>query len=223
MVGKEAKLASSSVMRGFLDIRQDPPRLVSVLKTFRHPETNVQVSLCPLPNFGSPSFIRRVYSPAVLQAQFDKVLCEDGLLPIREPSALASRQRVLQRLFPFASIRLVAPESSASLYDGLVTRDRVETRMAYQMLRDAYDPPVDPRARRGVERLLTYADGCRVCVPWGVYHMHYWQYRLQREGFELVRTEEEVVIGFRAVLYMMFGVFVVSSWVLIQLLSYFIF
>lgn len=203
MEAKANKLASNAVLSGFLDIKHNPPRLVATLRTYVHPETKKEVALYPVPAIAAPSYIRSVFSPASLLGRFDKILCEDGQLPVPEGTPEAVRQKFWVRAFPFVSVRRVVPPAAGAHYDGLVERDRVETRMAFEMLRDRWDPPVDPRSRRGVERIASYPDGTKVCVPWNVYHMRYFQYRLEREGYELASSEEMDVMGFRVVMYFM--------------------
>lgn len=216
MEAKANKLASNAVLTGFLDIKHSPPRLVATLRTYVHPETKKQVSLYPVPAIAAPSYIRTVLSPAALLGRFDKILCEDGQLPVQEGSAESVRQNFWMRAFPFVSVRRVVPPSAGEHYDGLVERDRVETRMAFEMLRDRWDPPVDPRSRRGIERIESYPEGTKVCVPWNVYHMRYFQYRLEREGYELASSEEVDVMGFRVVIYFMVFVCTLSVVVLVK-------
>lgn len=183
--------------KGIMDMRSDPPRLVCTLLTFRHPESNKEVTLYPIPNVASPSYFHRILNGAALTSSFDKVLCEDGRLPFRAGTSEARKQQLYQRFLPFFGFRPVVEDGER--FDGLLARDAIESRMAYQMLLDGWDPPVDPRARRGVERIATYADGSKVCVPWGVYHMPYFRYRLLKDGFVQTRVEEVTVLGFREV------------------------
>eukprot|EP00796_Vickermania_ingenoplastis_P006516 gene6516-4693_t len=202
--------SATNPLSGFLEFRGDPPRLITTLKTFRHPETGKTVALHPLLSTALPSYLRRVYTaPLELQQRFDKILCEDGQLPLKDGTPAAARQKMWQRLCPFMSLKLVVPESDGAFYDGLPQRDAVETRMAYQMLQERWDPPVDPRARRAMERIATYPDGTRVCLPWGMYHLRYLEYRLQLEGYKLVESEYLVAIRLRLfiwlTLFVMFG------------------
>lgn len=188
--------------KGIMDVRSDPPRLICTILKYQHPETKKEVTLYPVPNIAAPAYFQRVLNGASLQHDFDKILCEDGRLPFQAGTAKATRQQWMQRLFPFFSIRPVVEDGEK--FDGIISRDALESRMAYQMVLDGYEPPVDPRARRAVERIATYADGTRVVVPWGVYHMPYFRYRLEKEGYTALPSEEVVVFGFQQMLYILF-------------------
>lgn len=217
-----AAASTSSVLSGFLDIRHDPPRLVATIKTLRHAQRNLEVSLHPVPNIASPSYLREAFSIRSLlsKGRFDKILLEDGRLPVKAGSYLGSRQQFLQKCFPFVAMRQVVEESEEDSIDGLLTRDGVETRMAFQMLKEQWDPPVDPRARRGVERIASYPDGSRVCVPWGPYHMKYFLYRLELEGYDVVNSEEVIVMGFQTVMRIVVVITVLSILVIYNSLVY---
>ncbi|CAJ1008643.1 hypothetical protein Q4I28_003956 [Leishmania naiffi] len=184
--------------KGIMDIRSDPPRLICTILRYQHPSTKKEVTLYPIPNIAAPAYFRRVLDGDVLQCNFDKILCEDGRLPFQAGSMIAARQQMLRRLFPFFSIRPVVEDGEK--FDGIIVRDALESRMAYQMVLDGYDPPVDPRARRAVERIDTYPESTRVVVPWGVYHMPYFRYRLEKEGYKALPSEEVVVFGFHQVM-----------------------
>lgn len=179
--------------RGIMDMRQGPPRLICTILKYEHPETRKEVTLYPIPNIAAPAYFQRVLDGDRLSQNFDKVLCEDGRLPFQQGTLQGNRQVAIRRMFPFFSVRPVVAD--AEKFDGIITRDAMESRMAYQMLLDAYDPPVDPRARRGVERIESYADGTRIVVPWGVYHIPYFRYRLEQEGYKQVASEEVVVVS----------------------------
>lgn len=203
--------------KGIMDLRYDPPRLICTLLTFQHPESKKEVTLYPTPNMASPSYFRRVLDADTLTANFDRVLCEDGRLPFQAGTAVAAKQAKLRRLFPFCSLRPVTADGEK--FDGIVQRDAMESRMAYQMIQDGADPPVDPRARRGVERILdAYPENTRVVVPWGVYHMPYFRYRLQKEGFVQTNAEEVEVVGLRDML----GIAFISGTIAFMMLGLFV-
>lgn len=153
---------------------------------------------------------------------FDKILCEDGLLPLPLDSAKANGQRVLQWCFPFLRLRpVVARSTGEQYYDGILQRDQVESRMTFEMLRDQWNPPVDPRARRAVDRILhSYSNHTCVCVPWSPYHIPYFIYRLELEGFELVKKEEVEVMGFRFLVYGIITSVMISFYLLVKALMY---
>lgn len=202
--------------KGIMDMRVDPPRLICTILRYRHPETKKEVTLYPIPNIAAPAYFQRVLNGDALQNNFDKILCEDGRLPFQAGSASAARQQLLRRLLPFFSIRPVVADGEK--FDGIIVRDALESRMAYQMVLDGYDPPVDPRARRAVERIDTYPESTRVVVPWGVYHMPYFRYRLEKEGYKALPSEEVVVFGFHQVM-----VFFVLSGVMVFAMSFVVF
>ncbi|KAG5478625.1 hypothetical protein LSCM1_06028 [Leishmania martiniquensis] len=197
--------------KGIMDLRSDPPRLICSILRYRHPDTMKEVTLYPIPNIAAPSYFQRVLDGEELQRSFDKILCEDGRLPFQAGSAIAARQQMLRRLLPFFSIRPVV--SNGEKFDGIVVRDALESRMAYQMVLDGYDPPVDPRARRAVERIDTYPANTRVVVPWGVYHMPYFRYRLEKEGYRALPSEEVIVFGLHHLMFFFFvsGVLVFAA------------
>lgn len=153
---------------------------------------------------------------------FDKILCEDGQLPYPHDAPKAYWQQLLQLCLPFLRVRqVVSREWGNTYYDGLVQRDGVESRMAFEMLRDEWRPPVDPRARRAMERILhTYPEKTRVCVPWSPYHIPYFIYRLELEGFELIKKEEVEVMGFRWLVYGLVGSIVISFYMLVKAITY---
>lgn len=153
---------------------------------------------------------------------FDKILCEDGLLPYAQDSPRANGQRLLQWCLPFVRLRpVVARATGEQYYDGLLLRDRVESRMTFEMLRDQWNPPVDPRARRAMDRILhAYPNQTCVCVPWSPYHIPYFIYRLELEGFELVKKEEVEVMGFRVLVYGIITSVLISFYLLVKALMY---
>ncbi|KAK7195837.1 hypothetical protein NESM_000515100 [Novymonas esmeraldas] len=188
--------------KGIMDLRSDPPRLICTILRYKHPETHKEVTLYPVPNIAAPAYFQRVLDGDALQRSFDKILCEDGRLPFQAGTVQAARQQLLRRLFPFFSIRPVVADGEK--FDGVIARDALESRMAYQMVLEGYDPPVDPRARRAVGRIASYPERTRVVVPWGVYHMPYFRYRLEKDGFEALPSEEVVVFGFQQVMGLFF-------------------
>ncbi|RNF07624.1 uncharacterized protein Tco025E_07407 [Trypanosoma conorhini] len=205
--GKSAMLMTKGVM----EMRQNPPGLICTIRRFKHPATQKEVTLYPVPSIAAPHYFRRVLDGEALTRNFDMVLCEDGRLPFEAGSRLARRQQVLRRIFPFFGLRPVSVEGAK--FDGIVQRDPVESRMAYQMILDGADPPVDPRARRAVERIETYPDGTRVVCPWGVYHIVYMNHKLHQLGYVVEDEETLEVVGYREAL-LVSGIFaVLTFWV----------
>ncbi|KAG8342392.1 hypothetical protein TRVL_06775 [Trypanosoma vivax] len=189
--GKTAMLMT----RGIMELRQNPPGLVCTIRRFKHPGTLKEVTLYPVPNIAAPHYLRRVLGGEHLMKNFDRVLCEDGRLPFQAGTPIARRHELLKRLLPFCALRPVVEDGSK--FDGTIQRDPVESRMAYQMLLDGADPPIDPRARRGIERIDSYPEGVRTVCPWGVYHVVYMTYKLQRLGFSIESEEVVEVVGLR--------------------------
>ncbi|CCW63742.1 unnamed protein product [Phytomonas sp. EM1] len=194
MQGKPAMLMT----KGVVELRTNPARLVGNILTFRHPESRKEVTLFPLPNIASRAYFKRTFDAETLMSQYDKILCEDGRLPFRAGTPEGNRQVLLRKCFPFFALRPVVADGEK--FDGILQRDMIESRMAYQMVLDGWEPPVDPRARRGVERIATYDDGTKIAVPWGVYHIPYFRYRLQKEGYVQVSAEEMMLLNFPQVL-----------------------
>lgn len=195
--------AAQRMMKGVMDLRSDPPRLVCTVYTYLHPETRKEVTLLPLPNVASRNYLQRALNQDVIATRYDKILCEDGRLPLPAGSAAALRQQFWHRILPFVNMRPVvaADDQGRSKYEGITTRDPVESSMAYNMVMEGWEPPVDPRARRAVERIDGYDEATRVMVPWGVYHMPYLHYRLKQEGYTVTHKEELEAISFRSILY----------------------
>ncbi|KEG07589.1 hypothetical protein DQ04_09341020 [Trypanosoma grayi] len=189
--GKSAMLMT----KGIMEMRQNPPGLVCIIRRFKHPETHKEVTLYPIPNIAAPHYFRRVLDGDHLAQKFDTILCEDGRLPFQAGSRLARQQQFLKRVFPFVGLRPVAVDGSK--FDGIIQRDPVESRMAYQMVLDGADPPVDPRARRAMERIDTYADSTRTVCPWGVYHVVYMDHKLRQLGYAVESEEVVEVVGYR--------------------------
>ncbi|PBJ68156.1 hypothetical protein BCY84_09253 [Trypanosoma cruzi cruzi] len=202
--GKPAMLMT----RGIMEMRQNPPGLVCTIRRFKHPTTQKEVTLYPIVNFAAPHYFRRVLDGDILERNFDKVLCEDGRLPFEAGSRLARQQQMLKRIFPFFGLRPVT--INGSKFDGIVQRDPVESRMAYQMIVDSADPPVDPRARRAMERIENYPDGTRVVCPWGVYHLVYMNHKLRQLGYIVEREEAVEVVGYREAA-LVFGILAVLT------------
>lgn len=198
--------------KGIMEMRHNPPGLVCSIRRFRHPDTRKEVTLYPVLNMAAPHYFRRVLDGDVLTRSFDKILCEDGRLPFQAGSRLAWQQHLLKRVFPFLAFRPVATDGSK--FDGIVQRDPVESRMAYQMVLDGADPPLDPRARRAIERIDSYPDGTRAVCPWGVYHMVYMNYKLRQLGYVLENEETVEVVGYREAVLVVAIMAVLSLWMM---------
>lgn len=212
MKGKSAMLMT----KGIMEVRTNPPSLVCRILSFEHPQTKKAVTLIPIPNIAGTAYFRRVLDADNLMNHYDKILCEDGRLPFQAGSAEANKQQFMRRLFPFFSLRPVV--SDGEKFDGITQRDAIESRMAYQMVLDGWNPPVDPRARRGIERILdNYEANTKVAVPWGVYHLPYFRYRLLKEGFVESGVEEVTVFGVQEIAY------IVMLMTALSLVSVFIF
>lgn len=195
--------------RGVMKMKTDPPSFVCSVRTFKHPTTNVTVSLHPIPNIASRSFFNAMAEQVHLDPKFDIILCEDGRLPFVEGSAEARKAQISRTIFPIFSHRPVVP-STCTKFEGLTTRDPAESRMAWMSVTQTMSPGVDPRARRAVERLESYPPGTRAVCPWNIYHNVYFSDKLAELGYELIEDREVVVIDQKQILGLVVMMFVVS-------------
>lgn len=181
--------------RGVMMQMQNPPRLVVFCRTYVNPTTGVRVTFNPLANMGMKAYLQEAYYGVAGRADVDKVLVEDGYLPLAPTNPQAKRQELLRKMMPFFAIRPVLSKyNELAKYDGCVQRDPVESKMSYQSVSDNMNPPVDPRARRAIERILTYPNNTSVVVPWSTQHMPYFYHNMPLQGFELQKNEELLVV-----------------------------
>lgn len=180
--------------RGVMKMKSNPVSFVCSVRTFRHPTTRVAVTLNPVPNIAARAFFRTMLEELHVNPVHDKILVEDGRLPFVEGTADARKQQMRRIMFPMFSSRPIASTSSSALFDGLVSRDPVESRMAWMSVTESLTPGVDPRARRAIERIESYPDGTRVVCPWNIYHLVYMSDKLTDLGYELIEDKEVVVI-----------------------------
>jgi hypothetical protein len=195
--------------RGVMKMKTDPPSFVCSVRTFKHPQTNVTVTLHPIPNIASRTFFNEMSEQVHLDPKYDIILCEDGRLPFIEGSAEARKVQFFRTIFPIFSHRPVVP-SSCTKFEGVTTRDPAESRMAWTSVTQSLSPGVDPRARRAVERMESYADGTRVVCPWNIYHHVYFSDKLAELGYELVEDREAVVINQKQILGLVAVMFIMS-------------
>ena len=177
--------------RGVVQIRQSPSRLVATIRKYRNPTTNTTVTLKPIPTISIPSTFRKLFYDHIEDPATTIVLCEDGRLPFLAGTQPAIVQRFFKTIFPFFAYRPVVRD--ASKFDGLIGRDAIDSRIAYQSvmaLKDTTECTVDPRARRAVERILSYPTGSNVVVTFNVYHTVYFWAKLPLHGFVLESSEE---------------------------------
>ena len=213
MQGDKSKYLMS---RGFMEMRQSPTRLVVTVRRFRNPATSQTVTLIPMPNFASPQYFLNQYYNLPSCTEYDRILFEDGYLPLIATDPRSSRAKVLCWVLPFLPQRLIV--SNAEKCDGLVQRDPFESRMAYNAALGGADPPVDPRARRAVDRILSYPSGTRVACPWNVYHVMYFTHKLAKVGYVLESSEEAVVVTMTQML-MVLALFGLSTCSIVYFLS----
>ena len=165
---------------GIAGYAYNPSRVVFYKRTYLHPETKQQVTLQPVPRFAR----RQFWGEACygLHRRFDRVLFEDGNQPCLAP---ADPMRLLmQRAFPFAEHREYVSQDEMQQYVGAVEADNADYHVILTSLHQNLDPPVNPKARRGVERLLTVDPKYTVVMPWNVMHMPYLMWKLKDLGFE---------------------------------------
>lgn len=187
--------------RGVMALKSKPFGMFAIRKTYRNPLTNTIVILQPIGGIASKKFFDENYYSWWNSPEVDKVLCEDGKLPFLAGTVEAQKIAVRRRLFPAYGFRPVVPD--ASKFDGIVDRDPLESRISYLSVQRGDPLPVDPRARRAVERLDTYPSGTRVVLPWNAHHMVYLNEKLSRLGYVLEKTEEVQAIGQSSFLYAM--------------------
>eukprot|EP00758_Cryptobia_borreli_P012415 Tbor_TRINITY_DN5746_c0_g1::TRINITY_DN5746_c0_g1_i1::g.20051::m.20051 len=177
--------------KGIFMIMQSPLRLVAFRRVYLHPVTGVRVILHPNPNIAMKSFFDEMIFNLEKRSDLDKVLVEDGTLPYTLDHPNANRTQIIQKLIPWFAFRNVTNQTAK--YDGVVERDPIESRIAY-LSATRGNEPVDPRARRAMDRVMSYPNNTSVVLPWTLYHMPYFFQSLERHGFELQRNEEVVVL-----------------------------
>jgi hypothetical protein len=200
---------------GVLKLQRNPGQVLSAcLRTYKHPTTGMTVALHPIPNFAQAAYWSRAWYN--VDEQCDRVLSEDGYGPVRAGTYDAYRATALGYLMPFVCQRQVVPtDARMAKYEVLSpTRDRLESAMAYESVKlaTAGEPPVDPRARRAVDRLEAMAlesnAPASVVVPWNVFHNAYFFWRLEQQGWTLLSTEDvKIVTQFDAAVMMLVGAF----------------
>lgn len=172
--------------------REGVPAMVMKSIRYVNRDTNTRLTLFMIPNIGSPSYFAQTYHK--LHERFDTVLCEDGKLPVPESKATAG-QRLQAAFWPIVPGRSIVPDSALSKYDGVVERDLLESRITMDSWKKGdFDPPLDPRASRAVERLVSYAPGMNVAMPWHVHHAPYLTYALPAEGFVEEGRDDHVLV-----------------------------
>jgi hypothetical protein len=189
---------------GIIAMRQDPHRIVCKLQTYRHPTVpNLRVTVKPIPSVAGPSFWNDHWYDQ--HVRYDRVVTEDGQLPVLQSDPKAAWYGLLRRVLVFSGQKLVVDtEKNLGKYEApQAHRDRIESTLAYTNVVNQQDPPVDPRARRAVEHLNTIATSMEssgladkshhVVMPWSVYHVYYLRWRLPKDGW-IAETEEEVLM-----------------------------
>lgn len=195
---------------GVMQLMQDPPRLVAFRRIYIHPTTGTRVILHPLPNIAQRSFFQEMKYGLEKRVDIDKVLCEDGHLPVTTDHPRARSIRLAQRFLPFVGTAPITDD--VAKFEGLAERDPIESKMAFLSTTQKQTPPLDPRARRGVEHILAYPNNTSVVLPWSAYHMPYLFYALERHGFDLHKNEEVTVVDQRHLTLGVFVVLTVSMW-----------
>ena len=185
-------MTKTLISLGIMDMKKDPPRLICHCKTWRNPNNGILVTIAPVPNIASPSYWQRVLCGN--HTRYDKIMCEDGRGPVVEGTAQANRSALMQRLFPWYAPVPVVPADQLNKYEFNPARDPAESSMAYHSSMHNLQPPVDPRARRGIERIDSLPPNTRVVYPWNLYHMPYLQHSMIKQNYELVQTEDILVM-----------------------------
>uniref|UniRef100_A0A7S1Q6C5 Uncharacterized protein n=1 Tax=Neobodo designis TaxID=312471 RepID=A0A7S1Q6C5_NEODS len=208
-------MSTQILMRlGIIAMRKDPPRLATSLVTYKHPTVpGLTVQLKPMPTIAGAHYWDAHWYDQ--HTKFDRVLVEDDRLPVRSGTFDAQMAQMRRVLFPFTGHAMtVNDDVQAGRYDQAQSfRDRFDSTLAYKTVVEMQDPPTDPRARRAVDHLNSIADGMKssgveatphkIVMPWSVYHCYYLNWRLRTEGWEVVSTEEEVMIHRQQVAWVM--------------------
>lgn len=195
---------------GVLAMRDNPGRIVAIVKKFQHPKApGLTCVVHPIPTLGRPAFWDSMWYG--LHNRFDRVLVEDGRLPARDGSGNARKTQFLRAVFPmFYHPMTVDTDINAGKYDmATPSRDPFETHLVYKSVLGGADPPLDPRARRAVEHLDAIADRMvadglgdkahSVVLPWNVYHAVYLYHRLPASDWRVLSEEEVHLIDRREI------------------------
>eukprot|EP00759_Apiculatamorpha_spiralis_P012871 PhF_6_TR19725/c0_g1_i1/m.28791 len=188
-----SKGATSTLVKlGLIQMKKEPrAAVVTYKRVFYNPNTGQTVTLLPIPTVARPEYWQNNYYG--LHNRFDKILYEDGWGPV-PPGGLSAAAKFRKIIFPIAPHTEEVDDPARAKYVGKQSRDIVESSMAFQSVMEQMTPPVDPRARRGVEHLLTIDPREKVVMPWNINHMYYLQYRLKELGFTEYSTEEVIMI-----------------------------
>lgn len=182
---------------GVLVIRTGPNRLVASVRTFRHP-SGVEVTIHPLTSIASVEYLSTHWYD--LHSRYDAVLLEEGNWISMPNSFVAQLGKLAKVIFPYKAYGPWVDQQFHDKYEvSSQLRDPLDSRIAFESVLHNKQPPVDPRAHRGVQRLNLFAlnsanEKKRVVMPWHVYHAAYLYQKLPAEGYEMVKSEEVTVI-----------------------------
>ena len=168
----------------------DPVRNVIFARTYVHPETKQEVTLQPIPPVARRQFWEEACTD--LHRKYDLVLFEDGQQPLSQPGD--SFRRFFRDKFPFINHRQYVPRDSMEQYVGKTTVDSQDGAVAMSSISKRLDPPIDPRARRGVEHLRTLDPSRRVVMPWSFVHMPYLIWKLKELGYVEQRCAQTTMV-----------------------------
>jgi len=182
----------ASIMKlGILAFKQNPSCVVTLKRTFAHPVSGQIVTTLPIPTMARPSFWQSSYYG--LHHKYDKVLYEDGWGPVL-PGSVPQAAVLRRYLLPILPHTEEIPAEEMKRFLGANDRDIIESNMAYKSCEEGLSPPVDARARRGVELLMTMDPRERVVMPWNMHHHYYLAWKLRQCGYIEKNIEEIVII-----------------------------
>eukprot|EP00760_Papus_ankaliazontas_P004586 PhM_4_TR11971/c0_g1_i1/m.83899 len=176
---------------GVLRLETNPARVVTTRSTFTHPLSGQSVRITPVPTVARPVYWASGWYG--LHNKFDRVLFEDGWQPALQ-GELSVLQSMKKTLVPFCAHREQVTPEERQRFIGNTTRDLIESNMAFNSCQEMIEPPIDPRARRAIEQLLTLDPTLSVVMPWGMYHVPYLRHRLKQLGFVEKDAEDAIVI-----------------------------
>lgn len=202
------------VKLGVLEQRYGPTRIVTFVRTYRHPTKALSVTIAPSPSASTAAYWNKYMYDS--WQNYDRIVFEDGRPAVCAGTVRAAITLTWRRVFPMLLHKAVVPHHAMSKYVGSLSRDLVESKIAYESCVRQLMPPVDPRARRAFEYIETLGNqlgetdvgkppnsskaseapppaGMRVLLPWNVYHVAYLRHRLEVSGFVLESTVEETV------------------------------
>ena len=190
--------AGSQLMNlGVIVFLTGPGRIATYKREFTHPGSGQKITLIPLPTLARPQFWENhLYH---LHENYGHVVYEDGWHPYCT-GTLPFRSLLAKYFLPILPRCYEINTNELRNYIGSTNRDVVESAMAFRSTESTLDPPVDPRARRGLERIRTLPTNVHAVLPWNVYHQYYLMHKLRELGYVQGRIDEIIIFTQQEVL-----------------------